>query len=81
MEVIDNTSSVNTTSLEEYFGYFRKHIIGMDETFTGKTGTTKVMYTDWIASGRLYRPIEEKMCEVIGPYVSNPHSYSSHTGK
>jgi selenocysteine lyase/cysteine desulfurase len=39
-----------------------------------------MIYADWIASGRLYQPIERKMAEVVGPYVGNTHSESSETG-
>lgn len=81
MQMVDQENPVRESELEEYFGQFRQHIVGIDDTFKCKAGTQKVIYTDWIASGRLYRPIEEKLCEVIGPYVSNPHSYSSHTGQ
>ena len=39
------------------------------------------MYADWIASGRLYKPIEEVICKQIGPLMANTHSFSSETGK
>ncbi|HBS12861.1 MAG TPA: selenocysteine lyase, partial [Flavobacteriaceae bacterium] len=48
-------------SLENYFSQFRKHIIGVDQTFNSPYGEQKIIYTDWTASGRLYRPIEEKI--------------------
>ena len=38
------------------------------------------MYADWIASGRLYRPIEEKICNELGPFVANTHTETSTTG-
>jgi hypothetical protein len=28
---------------------------------------------DWTASGRLYRPIEEKLMNEFGPFVANTH--------
>ncbi len=68
--------------LESYFDKYRKHIIGIDSSFIGKDGKEKkVVYADWIASGRLYAPIEDKLVKEIGPFVSNPHSYSSYTGQ
>tara|TARA_R110002072_G_scaffold200416_2_gene358155 strand:+ start:2602 stop:4086 length:1485 start_codon:yes stop_codon:yes gene_type:complete len=68
-------------NMEEYFAPFRNNIIGVDESFTDTYGTKKVIYADWIASGRLYRPMENALLEKLGPFISNPHSYSSYTGQ
>ncbi|RKX75302.1 MAG: selenocysteine lyase, partial [Spirochaetes bacterium] len=40
-----------------------------------------LIYADWIASGRLYGPIEKHISDVIGPMVGNTHSESSTTGR
>ncbi len=45
-------------SLEEHFRRFRDNIIGIDQTFESPFGTQRIVYADWIASGRLYEPIE-----------------------
>lgn len=66
--------------LEKHFGTFRKNIIGIDQTFEGPFGKKKIVYADWIASGRLYQPIEEKIQNQIGPYVANTHTETSETG-
>ena len=66
--------------MEKYFDTFRQNIVGIDATFSAPEGTRKILYADWIASGRLYRPIEEKMLYEVGPYVANTHSESSETG-
>ena len=50
------------TALEAYFDQYRRHIIGQDQTFYSPYGEKKIIYTDWTASGRLYRPIEDKLC-------------------
>lgn len=68
------------TELEKYFNKFRENIVGIDQTFESPYGNKKIVYADWVASGRLYRPIEEKMLNEIGPYVGNTHSESSVTG-
>ena len=68
-------------NLQSYFDSFRKNIIGINETFTDAYGSKKVIYADWIASGRLYGPMEEALLEKLGPFISNPHSYSSYTGQ
>jgi hypothetical protein len=47
------------TQLEQYFQQFRDNIIGIDQEFESPYGHKQIIYTDWTASGRLYRPIEE----------------------
>jgi len=66
--------------LEKYFEQFRKNIIGYNQTFSSPYGEKRILYADWVASGRLYEPIEKKMCELFGPMVGNTHSESSVTG-
>jgi hypothetical protein len=41
------------TELEKYFYPFRKNIIGIDTEFVTPDGIKKILYADWIASGRL----------------------------
>jgi selenocysteine lyase/cysteine desulfurase len=68
-------------SLETYFDQFRKNIIGIDSMIRTPAGIRKIIYADWIASGRLYKPIEEILTSEIGPMVGNTHSESSEIGK
>ncbi|MGS2741804.1 aminotransferase class V-fold PLP-dependent enzyme [Sinomicrobium sp. M5D2P17] len=67
--------------LEEHFKTFRNHIIGHRSEFQSPYGVQKVLYADWIATGRLYGPIEDKIKDRLGPYLANTHSFSSETGK
>ena len=67
-------------SLEQYFDKFRKQIIGIDQTFETPFGVKKIVYADWTASGRLYRPIEDKMLNDFGPYVANTHTETTFSG-
>lgn len=67
--------------LEQYFDQFRKNIVGIDQTFNSPYGEKRIVYADWIASGRLYLPIENKISRIIGPFVGNTHSETSETGK
>ncbi len=67
-------------TLEKYFEPFRRNTIGFDQTFISPYGEKKIIYADWIASGRLYRPIEKTISEVFGPFVGNTHSEASITG-
>ncbi|MBW8243650.1 aminotransferase class V-fold PLP-dependent enzyme [Muricauda oceani] len=69
------------TNLESHFREIRNGVIGNNEYFMSPYGTQKILYADWIATGRLYRPIEEKITGNLGPYLANTHSYSSETGK
>jgi selenocysteine lyase/cysteine desulfurase len=69
------------SKLEKYFDKFRRNIIGIDAETETPYGLKKIIYADWIASGRLYRPIEERISKVIGPMVGNTHSESTATGK
>jgi selenocysteine lyase/cysteine desulfurase len=68
------------TELEHYFDKFRHNIIGIGQEFQSPFGTQKIIYTDWTASGRLYRPIEEKMMNVFGPFVANTHTETTISG-
>jgi selenocysteine lyase/cysteine desulfurase len=68
-----------TSKLENYFQKFRDKIVGINHTFPSLFGTKKVIYADWTASGRLYRPIEEKLLKEIGPYVANTHTETTFT--
>ncbi|RZJ31386.1 MAG: aminotransferase class V-fold PLP-dependent enzyme, partial [Flavobacterium sp.] len=68
------------SSLEQYFQKFRENIIGIDQEFTSPFGQRKIIYTDWTASGRLYRPIEEKMMNEFGPFVANTHTETTVSG-
>lgn len=67
-------------ALEKYFEQFRNNIIGIEKEFDSPYGKKKIIYHDWIASGRLYMPIEKKICETFGPYVANTHTETSETG-
>jgi len=78
--MIGTKSISNKTSLEDYFQNFRQHIIGIDQEFESPFGTQKIVYTDWTASGRLYRPIEEKLSNEFGPFVANTHTETTVSG-
>ncbi len=73
-------SEIKSTNLELYFSKFRDHIIGIDQEFVSPYGKRRIVYTDWTASGRLYRPIEEKMLHDFGPFVANTHTETTVSG-
>jgi selenocysteine lyase/cysteine desulfurase len=66
--------------MENYFNKFRQNIIGIDQEYDSPYGQMTILYADWIASGRLYKPIEQKMLAEIGPFVANTHTETSETG-
>ena len=66
---------------EEYFHKYRQGIIGINQTFFSPYGEKKIVYTDWTASGRLYKPIEDTLSKNFFPIVGNTHSESSFTGR
>ena len=72
--------SKQTSNLEQYFQQFRNNIVGVDYSFESPYGKKDIIYTDWTASGRLYRPIEEKLLNEFGPFVANTHTETSITG-
>ena len=75
-----DSTMLKPSKLELHFNQFRKHIIGIDQNFESPFGTQKIIYTDWTASGRLYRPIEDKLCNEFGPFVANTHTETTVSG-
>lgn len=68
------------SSLEDYFDSFRKNIVGQDIEFLSPYGPKRMLYADWIASGRMYGPIEEIFQNDIFPMVGNTHTKTTVTG-
>ncbi len=69
------------SELEKYFDKYRNNIVGINASFETPYGTMPLIYADWIASGRLYAPIEDKMLNLFGPMVGNTHSEAIQVGK
>jgi selenocysteine lyase/cysteine desulfurase len=66
--------------LKDHFSVFRSNVVGIHQELTTPYGKQKMVYADWTASGRLYRPIEQLIVEEIGPFVANTHTETSFTG-
>ena len=66
--------------MENYFKKFRDNTIGNELEFKTPYGKQTMIYADWIASGRLYKPLEDKIVDIFGPYVGNTHTETSETG-
>lgn len=67
-------------SLEAHFQQFREHICGIDHKISTPHGDKPLVYADWIASGRFYEKIEQKLHTVVCPIVANTHTETSYTG-
>ena len=68
------------SELEDYFAAFRKNIIGYQQFFESSSGGKKIIYADWTASGRAYKPIEEYLQKKIMPFMANTHTGTTITG-
>jgi len=66
--------------LEKYFEKYRKNTIGYNQEYTSSYGKQNIIYADWVASGRLYKPIEDKIANNFGPFVANTHTETSEVG-
>jgi selenocysteine lyase/cysteine desulfurase len=67
-------------SLESYFAPYRDQIIGLNQVFHSPYGEKRIIYADWTASGRMYRPIENLMIDKLSPFVANTHTETNVTG-
>ena len=76
----NSAANQESESLEAYFQKFRNNIVGINQEFESPFGGKKIIYTDWTASGRLYRPIEEKLLNNFGPFVANTHTETTVSG-
>ena len=68
------------TVLQEYFQLFRDNVIGIDTCFDSPYGVQKIVYADWTASGRAYKPIEDRIVNEIIPLLANTHTETTATG-
>ena len=71
---------MSTNHLADHFSRFAREVIGHDLTITTPYGEKPVIYADWTASGRAYRPLELRMLERFAPYIANTHTETSFTG-
>ncbi|MEM1093952.1 MAG: aminotransferase class V-fold PLP-dependent enzyme [Bacteroidota bacterium] len=74
------SDALSQADLEAHFAPFREGIIGQDTRVETPYGSKPLVYADWIASGRLYQPIEDRILRDFGPLVANTHTESNLTG-
>lgn len=67
--------------LENYFEKFRDNVIGKDARMESASGKVlPLIYADWVASGRMYAPLEDFMRNEVGPLVANTHTETTYSG-
>ncbi len=79
MELTAVPAPTSVSDLEAHFAPFREQIIGIDAEIDTPDGRKPLVYADWVASGRMYGPIERRM-EELAPFVGNTHTETSHCG-
>ncbi|MCI0450207.1 MAG: aminotransferase class V-fold PLP-dependent enzyme [Chlorobi bacterium] len=81
LDAHSNEVSLNgKNTFENHYDTFRNNIIGYHTEFETPYGIQPLIYADWTASGRLYRPIEEKITNLFGQFVGNTHTETNVTG-
>ncbi len=78
-ETVPTAEHVMTGNIS--FEQVAKNVIGHNHIIETAFGKKQLRYADWIASGRLYEPIEQLLTHYFGPMVGNTHSESSLTGE
>lgn len=66
--------------MQQHLREVRNNTIGINHNFTSAFGEKRIVYADWTASGRMYRPIEDYLIEEVYPYVANTHTETTFTG-
>ena len=77
----DILQETNRLSLELQFEKFRGNTVGYNLSYKTPYGDKSMLYADWIASGRLYHPIEKIILNSIGPFIGNTHTLTSENGR
>lgn len=71
----------NLNDSELSFSTIRKNIVGHDQVLDGPFGPRRLIYADYVASGRSYQPIENKIRDHVMPLYANTHTEASATGR
>lgn len=61
-------------------GMLADGLIGKDATFEGPFGPRRLVYADYVASGRALMQVERFVLEQVLPYYANSHTEASHCG-
>ena len=74
-------TATQVTAANGDFATLRANIIGHDRVIDGPFGARRLMYADYVASGRSYGPIEDTIRGSVLPLYANTHTESSTTGR
>jgi selenocysteine lyase/cysteine desulfurase len=66
--------------MEHLFATYRDNVVGRQQRFVSPYGEKRILYADWTASGRAYRPIEDCIQREMLPFVGNTHTGTTITG-
>ena len=67
--------------VDDVFETYRQGVVGHDLMLSTPYGRHRMVYADWTASGRLYRPLEQRLLDTVGPWMANTHTETSATGQ
>lgn len=59
----------------------RAGLIGRDQPFETPLGTRRLLYADYVASGRALRQVEHFVAEAVLPFYANSHTEASYCGE
>jgi len=72
-----STSNCNSNNAKEFIASLNDEIIGNNIEYEGPFGKRPLIYTDWTASGRAVKHIEDYMNKKVLPYYGNTVSIPS----
>ena len=78
--ITDSPDTTTKTSLESHFDTFREGIIGQNQYIETNEKVVKMLYADWTASGRCYKPIEDCIQSEVLPFIGNTHTETNYVG-
>ncbi|MEE4118926.1 MAG: aminotransferase class V-fold PLP-dependent enzyme [Paracoccaceae bacterium] len=58
----------------------RAGLIGRDAQIDGPFGPVRLLYADWVASGRALAQVEDAVRDFVLPFYANSHTEASHCG-
>ncbi|PHR94132.1 MAG: aminotransferase [Robiginitomaculum sp.] len=64
-----------------FVDHLRTKIVGQDVVLRGPFGLRRILYADYVASGRAYAPIEDTIRRFVLPLYANTHTEASATGR
>ncbi|UZD91562.1 aminotransferase class V-fold PLP-dependent enzyme [Cognatishimia activa] len=71
---------INLHDLADPIATFRQSVIGSDVMLETEDGAKKMIYADYVASGRALRQVEEFVMNEVLPFYANSHTEQSFCG-